>query len=125
MRAIYSYLTYYGEKYVPLNTSPYHCIHGETIMKEVKKEGSDILSKIFFGESLIEVKGVDNNEIVYLNTDYDELSTEYYVKESELKNMEAIISDFSDENYYAIIPQSDDNEKILLLEDDYLPLINN
>lgn len=94
-------------------------------MKEVKKEGSDILSKIFFGESLIEVKGVDNNEIVYLNTDYDELSTEYYVKESELKNMEAIISDFSDENYYAIIPQSDDNEKILLLEDDYLPLINN
>lgn len=28
-------------------------------------------------------------------------------------------------NYYAIIPQSDENEKILLLEDNYLSLINN
>ena len=118
----YSYINYYNQKYVPLNTgylsenvpSPegaFDCELSEKSVWEVKLEGSGIISKLFFGESLYAVKGVKDDEIVYLDTDYDDLSTRYYVKEEKLEYYSELLQNINPIKYYAQIEQMDLNLK--------------
>ena len=131
----YSYITYYNEKYVPLNTgylsknnpSPegaFDCELSEKSVWEVKLEGSGIISKLFFGESLYAVKGVKDDEIVYLDTDYDNLSTQYYVKENKLEYYNELLQNTKPSEYYAQIEQLDLNIKNVALNSDIVKAIN-
>ena len=118
----YSYIVYYNEKYLPLNTgyisknnpSPegaFDCELSEKSVWEVKVEGAGIISKLFFGEALYSVKGVADDDIIYLDTDYDDLSTQYYVKENKLEFYNDLLQNTKPSRYYAQIEQMDNNIK--------------
>ncbi len=118
----YSYITYYNEKYIPLNTGyltykirpesgAYDCVLGEKSVYEVKVDGSTLLYKMLFGESLYSVKGVVDDDIVFLETDYDDLSTQYYVKESKYDYYNQMLSGAQPIDYYVRIEQKDMNTK--------------
>ncbi len=118
----YSYIIYYNEKYVPLNTGyisknnpslvgTFDCELSEKSVWEVKVEGAGIISKLFFGESLYSVKGVADDEIVYLDTDYDNLTTQYYVKENKFDYYNDLLLKANAEKYYVQIEQLDNNIK--------------
>ena len=121
----YSYLTYYGEKYIPLDTKGYACSPGQKLAQEVQVEGITAFDKIFFGECIYEIRGCPDTSIIYLQTDYDFPPSEYYVKESELARMEEMIENFENTYTYAVITQNDWNQKEHLLNGDYEDLINN
>lgn len=77
--ADYHSLTYMGNEYIPLPMNGCECVIGDQILSEVRVEGVGFLSKLFFGDALFEVENVLCDEIVYLQTDYDGLISEYYV----------------------------------------------
>lgn len=122
----YSYINYYNEKYIPLNTGylskntpsskgAFDLELSEKSVWEVKVEGVGILSKLFFGESLYSVKGIADDDIVYLDTDYDSLSTQYYVKEDKFDYYNEILQNTKPSKYYAQIEQLDLNIKNIAL----------
>lgn len=120
----YSYITYYDEKYILLNTGyltykirpesgAYDCVLGEQSVYEVKVDDKTLLEKLLFGESLYSVKGVVDDDIVFLETDYDDLSTQYYVKESKYDYYNQMLSGAQPIDYYVRIEQKDWKTKIL------------
>ncbi|MBE7064646.1 MAG: helix-turn-helix transcriptional regulator [Ruminococcaceae bacterium] len=126
----YSCITYYGEKYVPLDTKGYDCTVGERLVGEAKVEGVLILGKLLFGDSIYAVRDCPDNSIIYLETDYDFPPSEYYVKESDLARMEEIIENFERTYTYALVKQYIEDPDIwtykeILLNDDYGDLIKN
>lgn len=113
----YSSLVYYDQKYVPLPMDGYDCQTGRVIVQEAQVEGSGFLGKLFFGETLYEVLGVPNNEIVYLQTEYDYTVSRYYVLESEYEKYRRIQSSGTYEDYFYVIVQPDGYYKELPLDD--------
>ncbi len=118
----YSYIMYYDEKYIPLNTGyisksipsengAYDCVLGEKSVYEVKVDGKTLLDKMLFGESLYSVKGVVDDDIIYLETDYDLLSTQYYVKENKYDYYNQMLLVAQPIDYYVQIEQKDLNTK--------------
>lgn len=81
----YSYLTLFGQRYVPLELEDAECKNSECLIDEAQVEGSSFIGKLFFGESIYSVKQCANNEIVYLQTDYDLLVSKYYCLESKVE----------------------------------------
>lgn len=79
----YSYLTLFGERYIPLKLDDAECEIGERIISEAQVEGAFFSTKLFFGEQVFAVQGCKQNEIVYLQSDYDFLESEYYCLESK------------------------------------------
>ncbi len=130
----YSYLTYYNEKYIPLNTGyiekyqpsengAYDCKIGEVAVDMAKIEGYNFIDRIFCEDRLYYVKGIPNDDIVYLYTDYDLLSTQYYVKEEKLEYYSEILENAKPVNYCAQIEQTDCNSKDIPISDEIVKAI--
>lgn len=79
----YDYLTYYGDRYVPIFLGEADCTLGEELVSECQVEGSGFWGKLLFGESLWAVEGVPDYEIVWLQTDYDNCVSTYFVLEAK------------------------------------------
>lgn len=123
--ADYSYLTYYGEKYVPLDTKEYSFATGEMLVDEAKVENTTIWDKLFFGERVYSVKGAPDSSIIHLATDYDNAPSEVYVLESKLSEAEEIIANFTGEHYYTVLPNREGYWIELPLKDELVPMMAN
>lgn len=87
----YESLILYGETYIPLPMHGYECAVGEVLVEECRVEGYGFWGKLFFGERLHEVRGIPDQEIVYLQTAYDSNSSDYFVLESEFERYEQLL----------------------------------
>ncbi len=82
----YSSIMIYGERYVPLKLDGVQCQASELLIEEAQVEGSYFIGKLLFGEMIYSVKNCPNNDIIYLQSEYDYLISEYYCKESMLEH---------------------------------------
>lgn len=130
----YSYIMYYDQKYIPLETGyvansipstdgAFNCELGEKTVYEVKVEGKSFFDKMFFGECLYSVKGISDDDLIYLYTDYDLLTTQYYVKEDKHEYFSEILANAKATEYYAQIEQKDLNYKNVPLTETALEAI--
>ena len=99
--ADYNSLTYLGKTYIPLPVNGYAAVEGEIMVEECQVEGAGFLGKLFFGETLYEVKNVPNQELVYLQTDYDFCISRYFVLETEYDRYSQLVKNTEFDNYYA------------------------
>lgn len=120
----YSSLTYYGQKYVPLPLGEYTCVEGEQIVYEAQVEDASVIGKMFFGESLYEVKGVPDHSFVYLQTDHDVVISEYFVLEAEYEKYSSMLANGKFEYGYALAEQPDGYQKELRMDPELLDAIN-
>lgn len=97
----YSSLTFRGSKYIPLPMNGYECTVGERIIDEVRIAGMPFIVKLFFSDSLYEVKGAPNNELLYLMTDEDGNISDYFVLESEYEKYKKMLTEANYSDYYA------------------------
>lgn len=98
----YTSLTYLGETYLPLPMNGYEAVCGEEMVEECQVQGAGFLGKLFFGETLYEIKNVTDQELVYLQTDYDECISEYFVLETEYDRYAQMVQDADVRYYYAV-----------------------
>ena len=130
----YSYIMYYNVKYVPLDTGyiekyhpfengAYDCKIGEVAVDMAKVDGYGFIDRIFCEDRLYYIKGISNDDIVYLYTDYDFLTTQYYVKEEKLKYYSEILRNAEPINYYAQIEQEDNNSKDIPISEEIVKAI--
>ena len=125
----YSYIMYYDKKYIPLDTGylgkcqpsekgAYDCELADKAVDVAKIEGYSPVARILFGEDKIYyVKGIPNDDIIYLYTDYDNLKTQYYVKEEKSEYYSEILSKAEPEKYSAQIVQKDTHTKNIPVSD--------
>ncbi len=130
----YSYLMYYDKKYVPLDTGyiekyqpsengAYDCKIGEVAVDMAKIEGYGFIDRMFCEDRLYYIKGIPNDDIVYLYTDYDFLTTQYYVLEEKLEYYSGILKSAEPINYCAQIEQTDCNSKDIPISDEIVKAI--
>ena len=105
--AEYDCLTYYGQRYVPIFLGGVDCTLGEELVSECQVEGSGFWGKLLFGETLWAVKGVSDHEIVYLQTEYDNCLSPYFVLETEKERYEAMAREAEYDCIYAWCEQED------------------
>ncbi len=116
-----SYMTYYGERYVPLDTGGYECRIGEEIVDEVRLESGDIFSKFFSEYNVHSINGVPDFEMIYLQSEHDIC---YYVKESCKSSYEQQLNAFEPFALYALIVQPDFYEKTCLLDENIVNVLS-
>ena len=97
----YGSMNYLGDTYVPLPMNGYSCFLGERMVDECRVEGTGFFGKLLFGEMLYEVENVPNHEILYLQTDYDECISEYFVLETEYERYCEILQQLDCNRYYS------------------------
>ncbi len=130
----YSYLMYYNVKYVPLNTGyiekyqpsengAFDCKVGEVAVDMAKIDGYGFIDRIFCEDRLYYIKGISNDDIVYLYTDYDFLATQYYVKEEKLEYYSEILKNAEPIYHYAQIEQTDGNSKDIPISEEIVKAI--
>lgn len=85
----YSYMTLFGERYVPLVLNGVDCTPSEALIPEAQLEGETFFGKLLFGDMIYSIRNCKNNDIVFLQSDYDLLESEYYCKESKLEELQA------------------------------------
>ncbi len=110
-----SYLTYYGERYVPMNMQGYSCRLGEEIVDEIKLDGGTILDKLLSEYALQSIQGVSDNDLLYLRSEHD---VDFYVKESKYDYYHKILEDFTPKTAYLVFVQSNGYENELLIDGD-------
>ena len=116
--AEYDCLTYYGQRYVPIFLGEVDCTLGEELVSECQVEGSGFWGKLLFGETLWAVKGVSDHEIVYLQTEYDNCLSPYFVLETEKERYEAMAREAEYDCIYAWYKQEDGFGRELRVEID-------
>ena len=116
--AEYDCLTYYGLRYVPIFLGAVDCTLGEELVSECQVEGSGFWGKLLFGETLRAVKGVSDHEIVYLQTEYDNCLSPYFVLETEKERYEAMAREAEYDCIYAWCEQEDGLGRELRVEID-------
>lgn len=116
--AEYDCLTYYGQRYVPIFLGEADCTLGEELVSECQVEGSGFWGKLLFGETLWAVKGVSDHEIVYLQTEYDNCLSPYFVLETEKERYEAMTREAEYDCIYAWCKQEDGLGRELRVEID-------
>ena len=116
--AEYDCLTYYGQRYVPIFLGEVDCTLGEELVSECQVEGSGFWGKLLFGERLWAVKGVSDHEIVYLQTEYDNCLSPYFVLETEKERYEAMAREAEYDCIYAWYKQEDGLGRELRVEID-------
>ena len=116
--AEYDCLTYYGQRYVPIFLGEVDCNLGEELVSECQVEGSGFWGKLLFGEKLWAVKGVSDHEIVYLQTEYDNCLSPYFVLETEKERYEAMAREAEYDCIYAWCEQEDGLGRELRVEID-------
>lgn len=109
-----SYLTYYGERYVPLDMSGYSCRLGKEIVDEIKLDGGSILDKLLSEYALQSVQGAPDNDLVYLRSEYD---VDFYVKETKNAYYQELLNNFNPQSAYIVFEQSNGYEKELLINE--------
>ena len=114
----YDCLTYYGQRYVPIFLGEVDCTLGEELVSECQVEGSGFWGKLLFGETLWAVKGVSDHEIVYLQTEYDNCLSPYFVLETEKERYEAMAREAEYDCIYAWYEQEDGLGRELRVEID-------
>lgn len=87
----YSYMTLFGERYVPLVLEDAKCALSERLIGEAQVQGMPVFIKLFFGDSVYSVRQCTNNDIVYLQTDHDIIVSNYYCLESKLEEYKKIL----------------------------------
>lgn len=107
-----SCLTYYGERYVPLDMNGYSCRLGEEIVDEIKLDGGSILDKLLSEYALQSVQGAPDNDLVYLRSEHD---IDFYVKETKIGYYQKLLNDFNPQSAYIVFEQSNGYEKELLI----------
>lgn len=100
----YSYLTLYGKRYVPLVLEGNECMLSECLISEAQVEDAPFIGKLFFGDKLYSVKQCENNDIVYLQTEYDFMISNYYCVEGKVEkykemSQEAVYDQWTAEIY--------------------------
>ena len=98
----YTSLTYLGKTYVPLPMNGYQAVMGEKMVDECKVQGSGFLGKLFFGETLYELENIPNQELVYLQTDYDDCISEYFVLETEYDRYTQMLQEADCRYHYSV-----------------------
>ena len=116
--AEYDCLTYYGQRYVPIFLGEVDWTLGEELVSECQVEGSGFWGKLLFGETLWAVKGVSDHEIVYLQTEYDNCLSPYFVLETEKERYEAMAREAEYDCIYAWCKQEDGLGRELRVEID-------
>lgn len=122
--ADYSSLTFRGNRYIPLPMNGYECNVGERIVYEAQVEGVGFLGKLLFGDSLYEVKGVLNNELLYLRTDTDYILSDYYVLESKYEKYYQMLTEGCYSHYYTAVWLDDGYTLELQMADDPATVIS-
>ena len=107
-----SCLTYYGERYVPLDMNGYSCRLGEEIVDEIKLDGGSTLDKLLSEYALQSVQGAPDNDLVYLRSEHD---IDFYVKETKIGYYQKLLNDFNPQSAYIVFEQSNGYEKELLI----------
>lgn len=97
----YKSLTFCGNQYIPLPMNGYECSVGSCVVAEARVTGNSFFAKLLFGDSLYEVKGVADYEIVYLQTEYDNIISNYYVLASKYAEFYAMLINGDYSHYYA------------------------
>lgn len=95
----YLELDYKDTTYKNLDTQGYNAAQRDILVNEAKTQEHPIM-KLFFGDILYSIDNVKNNELVYLQTDYDAIPSEYYCIESKYADYIDMIQNFSEEEYY-------------------------
>lgn len=119
----YSYMTLFGERYVPLILGNADCEPTECLIDEARVEGAPFIVKLFFSDSVYSVKQCANNELVYLQTDYDNLISDYYCMESKVDEYRRILQESSYDKLIAEIITKDWNRYDLQLNDELAQMI--
>ena len=66
----YSYITLYGERYVPLLVRHADCRIAHLLISEAQVQGQPVFVKVFFGDRIYAVEGcAENNDIIYPSTE--------------------------------------------------------
>lgn len=122
--ADYGSLIYCGQRYVPLPMDGAECsLSGETLVKEAQVEGAGFWGKLFFGEMLLKVGGDIGVDIVYLQSEYDELISPYYVLESQYDCYSQKLKNAAYEEYRGLFWQEDDTCEIIPLTEQDIVLL--
>lgn len=122
--ADYSSLTYYGERYVPLPMEEIECRDpGRTLIEEAKVEGAGFWKKLLYGETLYAVSNELELDIVYLQTEYDDLLSPYFVRESEYDVYAATLDAAQYDVYCGVFWQWDGTNAIFPLEEQTVQLL--
>lgn len=116
--ADYGSLAFCGKQYVPLFTDGYECSIGACLVNEASVTGSNFFMKLLFGESLHEVKGVPDYELVYLQTDYDRVPSNYYVLAAKYDQYYAMLTNGDYGCYYTEVFCDDGCMIQMRLDDD-------
>ena len=105
----YSGLTYNGERYTVFPTGEYGCRDlGVVLVSEAQVEGAGFLKKLLYGETLYALAGdYFEHDIVYLQTEYDDLLSPYFVRESMYREYAEKLEDGVFEDYCGVIWQED------------------
>lgn len=88
--ADYSHMTLFGERYVPLVLDGIDCTPSELLIHEAQLEGENFIGKLMFGDMIYSVRGCENNDIIYLETDAGPLETLYYCKENKVNTYKTL-----------------------------------
>lgn len=121
----YSYLTLYGERYVPLVLENAECKVSECLISEAQVEGKLFIDKLLFGEAVYSVKQCANNDIVYLQTDYDLVLSHYYCKENKADEYQEISQSIAYNQLTAEILTKDEKTCDIKLNDTLSQLLTN
>lgn len=113
----YSYLTLFGERYVPLVLEDAECKVSEPLITEAQVEGTHWIAKLFFGDTVYSVKQCADNEIIYLQTDYDNVVSHYYCKEDKAEEYQKTASEMAYDRLSAELLTEDLNTYDLALND--------
>lgn len=103
----YQKIVWYGQTYLPLEISELTCNADSHSAIEAQVEGKSLSTKLFFGDQVCCVCDCDNNDIIYLQTEYDDLPYHYYCRETKLEYYKRLYEKAEFNDYYAEIPYGD------------------
>lgn len=121
----YSYMTLLGERYVPLALGDAECVLAECVINEAQVEDAPFIGKLLFGESVYSVKQCAINDIVYLQTEFDRITSNYYCLESKVEEYKKLLQESSYDQLTAEIITKDWNMYDLKLNDALTQMIIN
>lgn len=121
----YSYMMLFGERYVPLVLEDQECAQSVQLVDEAQVEGAPFLGKLLFGDAVYSVKQCADNEIVYLQTEYDLIASRYFCLESKVEKYKEILQEVAYDRWSAEIITKDYNMFDQQLNDDLTKMLLN
>ncbi len=103
----YSELTLFGERYVPIVLENADCKVSDELVREAQVKGSTFLDKLFFGDSVHSVEGCPNNDIVFLQTDYDDAVSDFFCREDKVDEYTRMYKEYPYDQMIAEILSAD------------------